>query len=227
MDADGIRCDDQGATFDRVAQPRRAGTELHPYRNALLRWYRRLRALYDLRSPDDGVRAAAVDVLAELDDPSARQRIVAAFRDESPLVRSRAGDALVRADRFDPLVEALRDERAEVRAEAADALGDLGDRRAVPLLIDALADPSVAVRATAAYALGDLRDLRAVQPLIAILADPEPAARRIATYALGNLGDPSAMEAILEGLSDADPEVRTAASSAVHKLEDGRTGDTR
>lgn len=191
-----------------------------------VRWFRRARAIRQLSNSDETIRAGAVDVLAELDDPRSRTWIARAFLDASPVVRSHAADALVQTERFDVLADALEHERAEIRAEAADALGDLGDRRAVPLLVHALTDPSVAVRCTASYALGDLRDLRAVHPLIAVLSDPEAAARRIAAYALGNLGDPSAMEAILDAMTDRDPEVREAASSAVHKLEDGRTGDT-
>jgi HEAT repeat protein len=58
------------------------------------------------------------------------------------------------------------------RALAAACLGDMGSRKAVPLLIKLCADPDGAVRHAAVGALGRIGDPRAVEVLEKIAADP-------------------------------------------------------
>ena len=62
-------------------------------------------------------------------------------------------------------IELLKSPSANVREHAASALGELGNRQAVPALIEALKDEEAVVREHVASALGKLGDKRAVEPL--------------------------------------------------------------
>jgi HEAT repeat protein len=99
----------------------------------------------------------------------------------------------------------------DVRSEAARALGQSGDKRALPALIAALASTSGSddgLRRAAAEALGNLGDKEAVPALIqavdrvrgADYGDPCAAAE-----ALGKLGDKEAVPALIEALERGGP----------------------
>lgn len=64
------------------------------------------------------------------------------------------------------LIAALQDENKSVRKEAASALGQIGDKAAVPHLITTLQNDSENVRAAAAWALGQIGDATAIPHLI-------------------------------------------------------------
>jgi len=97
--------------------------------------------------------------------PRAEEQLIAALRDDDPLVREWAVEGLVRRKfRKDAPVAALvaclkTDRRADLRWYAARALGKLGisneDVRAS--LVGALDDPDEYVRCFAAWAIGNLR----------------------------------------------------------------------
>lgn len=91
-----------------------------------------------LASEDQGVRAAAIQLIGRLGGPSEAAEVEAHLRDSSSLAR----------------------------AAAARALGRLGGERHVPPLLDALEDRIPVVRGSAAIALGYLRDRRALAALI-------------------------------------------------------------
>ena len=76
---------------------------------------------------------------------------------------------------------------------AAGALGELGDRRAVPALIEALGDryKDEAFRA-ATRALGDIGDREAVPALVRVLEERLDRFSVDVVEALGKLGDPRA-----------------------------------
>jgi HEAT repeat protein len=70
------------------------------------------------------------------------------------------------------VAQCLRPERHEIqRRWAADALGEFGDKRAVPFLIKALQDKDIEVRVNAIMALGRIGDRTAVPVLKASLKD--------------------------------------------------------
>ena len=73
------------------------------------------------------------------------------------------------------------------RYNAAAALGELGDKSAIPYLIDALSSPSEWVRENAANSLGELSAIDAIPDLKKLSNDPSPDVRSNAGQAIKNL----------------------------------------
>jgi HEAT repeat protein len=109
-----------------------------------------------------------------------------------------------------------------IRQYLSMVLGNLGDRRATPLLIDGLNDPAPETRIYAALALGRLKDRAAVEPLLKLFTTDERDVRKAASYALGEIGDPRAVPALVAALEDPIADVRFNAAIAT-----ARFGDTR
>jgi HEAT repeat protein len=109
-----------------------------------------------------------------------------------------------------------------IRQYLSMVLGNLGDRRATPLLVDALGDPTQETRIYAALALGRLRDPSAVPSLLKTFSSDERDVRKAAAYALGEIGDRRAAEPLAAALSDPIADVRFNVAIAVARL-----GDTR
>ncbi|MFC2146834.1 M56 family metallopeptidase, partial [Acidobacteriota bacterium] len=102
--------------------------------------------------------------------------------------------------RLSLFMELLKSPSARVRGRAANALGELGDRQAVPELIKLLRDENALVREHAASALRDLGDRRAVPALIETLKDEDTVVREHAATALGRLGDKRAVQPLNQAL---------------------------
>ncbi len=83
-----------------------------------------------------------------------------------------------------PLIAALKDNHPLVRRQAAEALGRIKDSRAVEPLVSALKDEDATVRGYAAEALGEIRDECAIEPLRAALEDEDRDVRKRAKQAL-------------------------------------------
>ena len=109
-----------------------------------------------------------------------------------------------------------------VRRYLSMVLGNLGDRRATPLLVDALGDQDPETRIYAVLALGRLRDPAAVPHLLTTFANDERDVRKSVAYALGEIGDRRAVPALAAALGDPIPDVRYNAAIAM-----ARFGDTR
>ncbi len=128
-----------------------------------------------LRSePDRVVRRDIARALGNLGDDCALPALLEALQDPDLMVREEAAAALSRYNSpaaFDALVEGLVFGQGQkgsawmVRRYAAQALGNLGDRRAVPALVAALRDPHALVPPAAALSLGQLGDRAALEPL--------------------------------------------------------------
>jgi HEAT repeat protein len=175
-------------------------------------------ALVDASGDDaDAVAAAAIDALDRLGQDALEA-----------LIGSLAGVELdgeadwVRAKAF---VRALDAGVAELRMAAANALGELGEREAVPALIERFEDADPRVRARAARAAGEIGDQRAVDALSELLADPTAEVRREAAEALGRIGSRRALQALLGLYDDADERVRRIAVSAFGKFDTDRPVD--
>jgi HEAT repeat protein len=199
----------------------------------LVREPKRYRAelLQALAHPEVRVREASVRALAAPEATFASQAIRERLeKDEWPLVRASAADALARypagAALDEPLAEALGDDSALVRARSIRALGERRAAGVADRIRDRLIDPEEwpEVRAEAARALGALCDDASADVLTAFagkLADPmaSPDAQLIATSAvmsLGRLAQPKLAEQLapLNG-KKAPPQARRAAATAL------------
>jgi HEAT repeat protein len=119
------------------------------------------------------------------------------------------------------LLQQLADEKRQVREAAAWALGEMGDKRAVPHLIQALNDESAKVREAATWALC-IGDEQAVPHLIQVLDDKRWEMRAQAVEALGRIGDKSALPHLIRALNDRKSAVRMQAASVLGQLGDAR-----
>ena len=199
--------------------------------------------LLDHRNPDIQWRAA--DALGTLGEPAVNP-LVAILDFPKIHVRLGAIEALgdIKSKKtIDHLMRKLRsDPEDEVRWVAALALGQIGDRQAVPALTEALQDPDRYVRYGAVMALEmlewtpddrttlafmliaqqeweTLRGMRgdAVGPLVKIFDDPNPVTRQKIIELLGKIGGPAAKDACERALMDRDPVVRWRAVLACLK----------
>jgi HEAT repeat protein len=180
------------------------------------------------RGPDfERERAAAVQVLADLDDESLavvyaqslandQDRAELSAQDDEDLRRlfrkSGGAESLALADR---LAERLSDPDERRQSRAHQVLVTLG-ATAVVTLTAALHDPSR--RRAACVALGEIRDQRAVPALVRMLEAGDAETRVEAAKALGDIRDGGALEPLIRAASDRDARVRDAALEALDKL---------
>ena len=115
-----------------------------------------------------------------------------------------------------------KDDDPRIRQYLSMVLGNLGDRRATPLLVEALGDSHPETRIYAALGLGRLRDPAAVPALLAALSSDEHDVRKSAVYALGEIGDPRAVPRLVETLNDQTADVRYNAAIALARFGDKR-----
>jgi len=115
-----------------------------------------------------------------------------------------------------------RHDDPRIRQYLGMVLGNLGDRRATPVLVDALKDPPVETRIYAALALGRLRDPASVPPLLEAFSTGERDVRKAAAYALGEIGDPRAIPALEGALGDPIADIRYNAAIALARFGDSR-----
>jgi HEAT repeat protein len=162
------------------------------------------------------------DYLNEVRSGGRRERWQAAYQ-LSQLIN--AGQAKKYPHLVDDVSKAYRDAKEDdprIRQYLSMVLGNLGDRRATPLLTDALGDASPETRIYAALALGRLHDPAAVPALLTAASSDEHDVRKAAIYALGEIGDPRAIPALAQATNDQIPDVRYNAAIAL-----SRFGDTR
>jgi len=107
-----------------------------------------------------------------------------------------------------------------IRQYLSMVLGNLGDRRATPMLTDALKDPSPDTRIYAALALGRLHDPNAVPALLSAFASDERDVRKAAVYSLGEIGDARAVPALESALNDPIADVRFNTAIALARFGD-------
>jgi HEAT repeat protein len=149
-------------------------------------------ALVDrLSDPSWRVRAAAVERLTSVDDPTPAlpllfERLVGAGgigeRDAAAKALARIGGPALPG-----LIERLQADDAELRQAAAGVLGSIADRRALPALTARLADADPNVRAASADALGRVGGADAVQALLAAADSDDESLRVTALQSLANL----------------------------------------
>jgi len=182
-----------------------------------------LERVQDVHGEVSAVRAVALRALGRIRHPEAVAPLAGALASPETWLPPVVASTLARiggpartalADRLaDP------DENEVVRRWSAQILGDLGDRRSLPVLCTALEDTDAELRARAAQALGAIGDPRAVERLLPrLLVDPVPFVRTAVARALGRVGADRAMQLLVEALADPEWWVRLRAIEALEKI---------
>src|SRR2546430_1896064 len=144
-----------------------------------------------LADSDGEVRSAAVEALADLDDPRA----------------------------IGPIAGLLKDPVADVKRNALGALSHFDQGVPTAPVVALLDDPDADVRHEAIDLLEHLHARSAAGAIARLIHDPSPDVRRSVVQVLGNLGAQSAAAAITDALSDASADVRQAALGALNDLK--------
>jgi HEAT repeat protein len=153
--------------------------------------------------------------------------IVERFRDETPWVRSRFADTLVKFGRTAtwPLVAYVKiNHRFETEGPttAIRTLAIIGDDQAVTPLIQILAEATdLEIRIAAIEALGILAAPLAIRPLRMAAREEDWRIRAKAAAALGDIGDPAAAPALATSLTDESWWVRRNSAASLAELPDG------
>jgi HEAT repeat protein len=178
------------------------------------------------RAYDSQVRKAAFGALVRIGNGGAVQALIDALGNEDDSCSCLAAESLgrLRANlAVDALIEALTQKnRMSTCRAVAQALGNIGNKKAVPHLIDMLADESGKPQGAAVEALGDLRDPRAVEPLCSLHTHNSELIRAITAEALGKIGDVRAVDTLCTLLTDNSYYARTAAARALMQVADER-----
>jgi len=110
-----------------------------------------------------------------------------------------------------PLLECLRDCPEHLHGNVIQALGNIGDKRAVPALISILKYGTL--KKTDRFSIVTAAYARSPAP---------PSIRVLAAHALGRIGDKRAVDALTEALKDKDEQVKWAAIVALADIGDLR-----
>ena len=163
------------------------------------------------------------DYLNQIRSGGSHERWQAAYQLSKSLKRGEAKRYPNLEQQVASLYEQSRNDDPRIRRYLSMVLGNLGDRRATPLLVDAVQhDGDVENRLYAIMALGELRDPASLPVIVAASRDPEKDIRKAAYYALGELGDPRAVPSLVSGLEDEVPDVRWNAAVSLSRFNDRR-----
>ena len=163
------------------------------------------------------------DYLNEVRSGGRRERWQAAYQ-LSQLIN--VGEAKKYPNLVADVTKAFRDAKDDdprIRQYLSMVLGNLGDRRATPLLVEALGDSHPETRIYAALALGRLRDPAGVPALVNIASTDERDVRKAAIYALGEIHDPRGLPVLAQALNDNIADVRYNAAIALARFGDKRS----
>jgi len=170
---------------------------------------------------DGASQAAAIQLVHEIDDPTATASLVKLLPKVNPVVQAALIDGL--AQRGDasagPAVAALAASGDPVvRLSAVKAVGVLGDASAVPMLAETAASSSGDIQEAARQSLVQLHGGDVTGALLAPLASAKPAVQVELARAIGERADTSALPRLFE-LAQGGPEAaRTAAYRALGML---------
>ena len=164
------------------------------------------------------------DYLNEVKSGGRRERWQAAYQ-LSQLIN--VGEAKKYPNLVDDVGKVYADAKHDdprIRQYLSMVLGNLGDRRATPMLVDAIEhDEAPETRIYAALALGRLHDAAAVPALVKVFQSDERDVRKAAVYALGEIGDPRAIPALETALNDPIADVRYNVAIALARMNDKRS----
>ncbi|HHT9126378.1 MAG TPA: HEAT repeat domain-containing protein [Candidatus Brocadiia bacterium] len=200
-----------------------------------------------LYSENPLLRADAASELAHLVETGATVTVavpflIAVLKDEDPIVRAYAADAIGRTKdirAIEPLIETIRNENEikdydklfsllrkildvpDVRCEIIEALSTIG-KPGVKQLTASLKDGNLNVRFATVVALGRIKESCAIKPLIETLNDESKLVRQAASVALGEIGNNLAVEPLIRTLEDKEQSVRSKGAEALGKIKDPR-----
>ncbi|HZU69698.1 MAG TPA: HEAT repeat domain-containing protein [Ktedonobacteraceae bacterium] len=142
-----------------------------------------------LHDPVPAVRLQAAKALGRIGDASAVQPLLDALQGADEQLGSQIFSSLVKLGRVavPALIERSKSSSPWVRWQCIRTLGEIGDRRAVPVLVDAMRDPDHAVAWMAAKALASF-GIPSVEAVLKMLetADMTPWLVETASYVLRN-----------------------------------------
>ena len=165
-----------------------------------------IESLREDRNVDVRVRAARA--LGRLGGEEVVEPLVTALNDENPQVCITATDALIEIgdSATDALIESLHNEKINVRCDITRALGEIGNKKAVPYIIEMLKDEWVNVRIYAVTSLGKLSDKSSVPALIEVMQNKSEndLVRAGAAAALGVLRDQRALLPLRQLIMEAE-----------------------
>jgi HEAT repeat protein len=162
------------------------------------------------------------DYLNEIRSGSRHARWQAAYQLSKSLKRGEAKSVPNLESQVASLYAGSKSDDPRIRRYLSMVLGNLGDRRATPLLLDGLRDRDVENRLYALMALAELRDPASVPGILELTKDEEKDVRKAAYYALGSIGDPRAVPALVGALDDETPDLRWNAAVALSRFNDRR-----
>ncbi len=162
------------------------------------------------------------DYLNQIRSGSSHERWQAAYQLSKSLKRGEAKKYPNLEQEVAALYVSSKSDDPRVRRYLSMVLGNLGDRRATPLLVASLDEKDVETRIYALLALGELHDPAAVPQVMKAAGDDEKDVRVTALYALGSIGDPRAIPLLAATLSDPQPDVRFNAAVALARFGDRR-----
>jgi len=180
--------------------------------------------------------AAGIPAVRLAPDPSEVYRdalyvLREALRDEDPVVRSQAIEALGQTEGAragDDLLRGLSDPSTAVRFAAAMSLGDVRYAPALPTLErmarDKQAEPDRRSYCAVLYALYRISGSQQARELSSLLFDSQTEVRRCAAMAMGKMGEPSAI-VLLEELdrNERDMSVKLQVAHSLALLDDARS----
>jgi HEAT repeat protein len=186
-----------------------------------------------VKSPDKGVRIAALMGLGELGDAGAVALLLEASGSNDDAEMRAGRYALLELRRGDvtrALMTQLTSGQAAARVEAARDLASRGDKDAVASLTAVARENSEPVRGAAFLALGQLADMTHIPALVRLVADAkdqdalEKAREALSAACLRLQGLGIRVEAgpIIDGLADAPPKTRAALLQAGSVISDER-----
>jgi HEAT repeat protein len=179
--------------------------------------------LAHLGAADPVMRRLAVSACAPL--LAAHEDVVAAVAellraDPQPRVRAEAAEVLGAAPgTVGILLAAAGDPDPVVREAVATALGEKGDRAAVPWLLGAAAGDDRMLQEAAVAALGAIGDPVAIPLLVELAASGSPQVRRRAVVSLTAFDHDDAEAAITRAAEDRNPMVREVAEMIVGRAK--------
>ena len=165
---------------------------------------------------------AIPDYLNDIRSGSSHERWQAAYQLSKSLKRGEAKKYPDLEPQVASIYVAAKHDDPRVRRYLSMVLGNLGDKRATPLLVDALKEPDVETRIYALLALGELRDPAAIDAMVKAASDDDKDVRKTAVYTLGAMGDPQTVPLLVQALNDPVPDVRFNAAVALSRFGDKR-----